>query len=66
MAIHSGKSSIIGYKRFEIKKLSETANVPTKDTEDAGWDLYSDESTTIPAGGTVLGSTGIAMAIPKG
>ena len=66
MAIHSGKSSIIGYKRFEIKKLSETANVPTKDKEDAGWDLYSDESTTIPAGGTMLVSTGVAMAIPKG
>ena len=69
MAIITGQATattIYGYKRFEVKKLTESASIPTKDQHDAGWDLYADETVTIPAGVTVLVSTGIAMAIPKG
>ena len=56
MAIKTGQASvtIVGYKRFEVKKLSESAKIPTKDKDDAGWDLYK----LIP--------TGIAMALPRG
>ena len=68
MTIVTGEASvtIYGYKRFEVKKLTESASIPTKDQDDAGWDLYTDEAVTIPAGATALISTGIAMAIPKG
>ena len=59
-------TTIYGYKRFEVKKLTKSASIPTKNQDDAGWDLYTNEAVTIPAGGTVLVSTGIAMAIPKG
>ena len=59
-------STIYSYKRFKVKKLTESASIPTKNQHDAGWDLYTDEGITIPAGATVLISTGIAMAIPKG
>lgn len=68
MAIKTGQASvtIVGYKRFEVKKLSESAKIPTKDKDDAGWDLYTNEAITIPAGATKLVSTGVAVAIPKG
>ena len=66
MTTHTGQASIVLYKHFEVKKLSESANIPTKDKDDAGWDLYTDEDVTIPAGATTLVSTGVAMAIPKG
>ena len=68
MATQTGQASVAlsGYKYFEVKKLSESANLPSKgNADDAGWDLYSNEAVTIPAGATVLISTGIAMAIPK-
>jgi len=52
---------------FESKMLYDSSRVPTKGhMDDAGWDLYSFETVSIPAGATVLVSTGIAMAIPKG
>ena len=52
---------------FESKKLYDSSHVPTKGhMNDAGWDLYSFETISIPSGATVLVSTGIAMAIPKG
>ena len=55
------------YNFFETKKLYESAKSPTKGhLEDAGWDLYAFETVSIPAGATVLVSTGIAIAIPKG
>jgi len=68
MAVVTGEANvtIYGYKRFKVKKLTESASIPTKNQHDAGWDLYTDEAITIPAGATVLISTGIAMAIPKG
>ena len=55
------------YNFFETKKLYESAKSPTKGhLDDAGWDLYAFETVSIPAGATVLVSTGIAIAIPKG
>ena len=54
------------YNFFETKLLHDSAKNPTKGhVNDAGWDLYSSETVSIPAGATVLISTGIAMAIPK-
>ena len=69
MTTHAGQSSIslTKYRYFEVKRLTKSASLPTKgNDDDAGWDLYANESVTIPAGATVLVSTGIAMAIPKG
>ena len=55
------------YNFFETKLLHESAKHPSKGhINDAGWDLYSSETVSIPAGATVLVSTGVAMAIPKG
>lgn len=55
-----------GYKYFETKLLHSSAKAPTKGhVNDAGWDLYAFETVSIPAGATVLVSTGISMAIPK-
>ena len=54
------------YNFFETKLLHDSAKNPTKGhIDDAGWDLYSSEAVSIPAGATVLVSTGVAMAIPK-
>ena len=56
-----------GYKHFEVKLRHDSAKPPTKGhMYDAGWDLYAFETISIPAGATVLVSTGIAMSIPKG
>jgi dUTP pyrophosphatase len=52
-----------------VKKMTPDAKVPTKavqDLPDAGWDIYLNESTRIPAGGKKAVKTGIALAIPKG
>ena len=55
-----------GYKYFEVKLLHSSAKAPTKGhVNDAGWDLYSSEGVSIPAGATVLVSTGISIAVPK-
>lgn len=54
---------------MEIKKLTETAKIPVRGSEDAaGYDLYADnqEPIDIAPGGTVKIGTGIAMAIPSG
>ena len=54
------------YNFFETKLLQDSAKNPTKGhIDDAGWDLYSSEAVSIPAGATVLVSTGVAMAIPN-
>ena len=53
--------------KLKIKKLFESAQAPTKgNSTDAGYDLYSSEKVSIPAGATVLVSTGICMSIPDG
>ena len=67
MATHTGQASMtLGYKYFEVKKLTDSSQVPTKGhPSDAGWDLYADEDTTLWPEETKLISTGIAMSLPK-
>lgn len=50
----------------KIKKLSETAQVPTKNNEDAGWDLYADEDIVIKPQERETIKTNISMEIPNG
>lgn len=55
--------------RINIKKLTETATIPTcGSVEAAGYDLYGDNNNVIQIAphSTVKISTGIAMAIPNG
>ena len=48
-----------------IKKLEESATIPTRATDsDAGYDLYSINDGIVPAGGRKVVGTGIAIAIP--
>jgi dUTP pyrophosphatase len=48
-----------------IKKLEESAKIPTRATDsDAGYDLYSTNDGVVPAGGRKVIGTGIAIAIP--
>ena len=54
---------------IKIKKLSETAKLPTRGSEQAaGYDLYADipESVLVAPGDTFKVNTGVAMAIPEG
>jgi len=52
---------------INIKKLSETATIPTRaNASDAGLDLYSDEFVNLLPNCARLVDTGIAMAIPEG
>jgi dUTP pyrophosphatase len=55
--------------RINIKKLTETATIPTCGTaESAGYDLYGDNDDVIQIAphSTIKIPTGIAMAIPSG
>lgn len=55
--------------RINIKKLNDSAIIPTRGSEDAaGYDLYANikDDIAIPSGKTVKIGTGIAMEIPKG
>ena len=50
-----------------VKKLNNTAKVPTKaHYSDAGFDLYSSVDTTIPSRSRTTVSTGIALQMPEG
>ena len=50
-----------------IKRLTETAQLPTRGSElAAGLDLYADEAVLIPPGSRALVSTGIAVALDPG
>ena len=52
---------------FNVKRLTETAQLPTQaNPSDAGWDLYADEDVEIWPGETKLISTGISLEIPDG
>lgn len=52
---------------LEVKKLHPEANLPTKaNPADAGLDLYALDVTEVPAYGSRLVSTGIAVSIPEG
>ena len=58
---------MVGYKHFEVKKLTDSSQVPTKGhLNDAGWDLYADENIKLWPEETKLISTGIAIQLPKG
>ena len=49
-----------------IKKLEESAVIPTRGTDtDAGYDLYSINDGVVPAAGRKVVGTGIAIAIPE-
>ena len=55
--------------KIELKRLSETATIPTRGSEyAAGYDLYADlkENVEIGAHETKLIPTGIAVSIPDG
>lgn len=55
--------------KIRIKKLTETAKLPTRGSASAaGYDLYADieEEVTIEPGRTKMISTGLAMEIPDG
>ena len=52
---------------LKIKRLHKDADLPTKaHPGDGGWDLYSRDVVGIDAWGSLLVSTGIAVAIPYG
>jgi deoxyuridine 5'-triphosphate nucleotidohydrolase len=47
---------------FSVKLISPTAHLPSHATSHAaGWDLYADDSLTVPAGGRSLVSTGLKI-----
>src|SRR5689334_20049699 len=53
--------------RINVQRLTDTAILPTYAyEEDAGADLYSDETITIMSQSSYCISTGIAIAIPEG
>jgi len=50
-----------------IKKLKESATIPTRATDtDAGYDLYADQQGIIRAGERSVVGTSVAVAIPPG
>lgn len=52
---------------IKIKKLDETAKLPTRGSEQAaGYDLYALERTEVECGKTAKIHTGVAVAIPEG
>jgi len=66
MTVHMAEASMAGYKYFEVKKLTDSSQTPTKGhPNDAGWDLYADEDIDLWPEETKLISTGIAMSLPK-
>ncbi len=55
--------------KIDIKKLNDTAMLPTRGSEQAaGWDLYSNNTETVilEAHKTAMIGTGLSMAIPEG
>lgn len=52
---------------FKVKKLARGAKLPTKhNPDDAGIDVYANESYTLKPGELHLFSTGVAVEIPSG
>lgn len=49
-----------------FKRLTETAKSPTRNSGDAGFDLYADEDVTLYWGQVLKIKTGIAVQIPGG
>lgn len=53
------------YPKIKVKKLSETAKIPTKNNfYDAGFDLYADQDAILVPGKQQLISTSVALEIP--
>lgn len=65
--LHKGHCCEAQYFPFEVKRLTETAKIPTRgSTHAAGWDIYADEDVTIHPGKSNVVSTGISIASPDG
>lgn len=55
------------YPKIQVKRVNPDAPLPSYAHEgDAGMDLCTMETATIPPHGTVLVGSGVAMAIPRG
>ncbi len=53
--------------KFKIQKLAENAKMPTKgNPDDAGIDIFTNESYTLKPGEVHMFSTGISVEFPKG
>jgi dUTP pyrophosphatase len=64
--IRKGVNFTIYYPNVKVKKLSDTAKIPTKNNfGDAGFDLYADQDATLLPGQQQLISTSIALEIPS-
>lgn len=51
---------------IKVKRLQESAKIPSKkNVNDAGYDLYSNESITLEPNKHKLISTGVALELPK-
>jgi len=54
------------HRSLKVKKLHHNAQLPKRQlSEDAGYDIYSPESITIPARRKCIVSTGIAIQLPE-
>ncbi len=52
-------------KTVDVQLITETAMMPSQASPGAaGWDLYADESMTIPAGERAMVATGLALTLP--
>lgn len=52
---------------IKVKKMTETATIPTRGSEQAaGLDLYADGNFVVKAGTHAIIPTGVALAIPDG
>jgi dUTP pyrophosphatase len=53
--------------KLKVKKLTETAKLPTKaHPTDLGYDLYADETVSIDGNSAIKIKTGIAVGFPEG
>jgi deoxyuridine 5'-triphosphate nucleotidohydrolase len=53
--------------KLRVKRLTETATLPTRaNPDDAGLDLYADETVEIPHFGRATVQTGIAISVDSG
>jgi len=53
--------------KLKVKKLTETAKLPTKaHPTDLGYDLYADETISIDGNSAIKIKTGIAVGFPEG
>ena len=67
LAEHHGKTNPKYYASGSVyyKKSTDDATTPTKDSSDAGWDLYACDDRFIPPHRRATINTGICLEIPK-